>query len=180
MKKILKIILLLIIIFTIYSFTLPIFSKSNDDMIVKKDVIDIFEKKTEKADVSDTTSEISQKAGKTIKLIRNITAILTVGIISFLGIKYMFGSVEEKAEYKKSFIPLIIGVFIVVSSTSIISALWNNQNSHEHKWICIDENRHQCSKCGTTSAHSWKTINSRTQCNICGAIKEDTLVLMPQ
>ena len=37
--------------------------------------------------------------------------------------KYMLGSVEEKADYKKSFIPLIIGVTIVFAATSIANLL---------------------------------------------------------
>lgn len=37
----------------------------------------------------------------------------------------MLGSVEEKAEYKKSFIPLIVGAIVVVAATSIASLIFS-------------------------------------------------------
>ena len=37
----------------------------------------------------------------------------------------IIGSVEEKAEYKKSFMPLIIGIILVVCATSIASFIFN-------------------------------------------------------
>ncbi len=57
-------------------------------------------------------------------LIRNIAIIASVIILMVLGVKYMLGSVEEKAEYKKSFIPLIIGIILVVSATTIASFIF--------------------------------------------------------
>lgn len=67
---------------------------------------------------SDTNSIMTQ-AGKIMGMIRNIAIIASVIIIMVLGIKYMLGSVEEKAEYKKSFMPLIIGIILVVAASSI-------------------------------------------------------------
>lgn len=71
------------------------------------------------------TSKINTTAGKVIKLIRNVAAIAAVVILSILGIKYMVGSTEERAEYKKSFIPLIVGAIVVVSAASIASLLFS-------------------------------------------------------
>ena len=71
------------------------------------------------------TSAINEKAGNIIKAIRNIAAVASVVIVSILGIKYMIGSTEEKAEYKKSFIPLIVGIIVVVAATSIATALFS-------------------------------------------------------
>lgn len=67
---------------------------------------------------------ISNVAGNVIKLIRNVAAIAAVVIISILGIKYMMGSTEERADYKKSFIPLIVGIVVVVAAASIASLLF--------------------------------------------------------
>ena len=58
-------------------------------------------------------------------MIRNIAAIAAVIIIMVLGVKYMLGSVEEKAEYKKSFMPLIIGIVLVVGAAAIASFIFN-------------------------------------------------------
>ena len=73
--------------------------------------------------MSDTT--LVQKAGKVIGMIRNISVIAAVIIIMVLGVKYMLGSVEEKAEYKKSFMPLIIGIILVVAAASIAAFIFD-------------------------------------------------------
>lgn len=70
-------------------------------------------------------SSINTTAGKVVRMIRNAAAIAAVVIISILGIKYMMGSTEEKADYKKSFIPLIVGIVVVVSATSIATLLFS-------------------------------------------------------
>lgn len=74
-----------------------------------------------KGDASGLTS----KAGQIMGMIRNVAAIAAVIIIMVLGVKYMLGSVEEKADYKKSFIPLIIGIILVVAATTIATFIFN-------------------------------------------------------
>jgi len=64
-------------------------------------------------------------AGKVLAFIRNVAVIGGVIIIAILGVKYMMGSLEEKADYKKSFVPLIIGIVVVMSATTIASMLFN-------------------------------------------------------
>ena len=68
---------------------------------------------------------IIKTAGNIMGWIRNIAVIVAVIIIMVLGIKYMLGSVEEKAEYKKSFVPLIVGIVLVVAATSIATFLFD-------------------------------------------------------
>lgn len=78
------------------------------------------------ADSSKTdVSDIAQKAANIVKTLQMIAAIAAVIIIAILGIKYMLGSVEERAEYKKSFMPLIIGVIVVVLATQIAAVIFN-------------------------------------------------------
>ena len=48
-----------------------------------------------------------------------VGVILSVIILIVVGIKYMLGSVEEKADYKKSMIPYLIGAFMVFSVTTL-------------------------------------------------------------
>lgn len=73
---------------------------------------------------TEATNEISKKVGKVLAIIRNVAAIIAVVVISILGVKYIVGSVEQKAEYKKNFIPLIVGVLIVVLATQIAKMLF--------------------------------------------------------
>lgn len=70
------------------------------------------------------TSAITGKAQTWLATIRNVSAIVAVFVITILGFKYMMGSVEEKAGYKKSFIPLIVGIVVIVAATTIASFLF--------------------------------------------------------
>ena len=84
-------------------------------------------KKIDYGSDSDTNSIMTQ-AGKIMGMIRNIAIIASVIIIMVLGIKYMLGSVEEKAEYKKSFYAINYRYYI--SSSSIFNSniyYWNNR-----------------------------------------------------
>ena len=74
---------------------------------------------------SSTTSDIVEMAGRIIGFMRNVSVVAAVIVISILGIKYMLGSVEEKAGYQKSFLPLIVGIVIVVSATTITSFIFD-------------------------------------------------------
>lgn len=71
------------------------------------------------------TSGITSTAGKIMGLIRNIAVIAGVLIIAILGLKYMIGSTEEKAEYKKSFMPLIIGIVVVMGASQIATMIFS-------------------------------------------------------
>lgn len=71
----------------------------------------------------DTT--IVQKVGSIMGTIRNIAVIAAVIVLMIIGVKYILGSVEEKAEYKKTFMPLIIGIVLVVLATSIATFIFN-------------------------------------------------------
>ena len=73
-------------------------------------------------------SKVSEIAGVIIKFLRNISIIITVLVIAVLGIKFMIGSVQEKAEYKKDYINIIIGVVFITLVTSIIDVIFSAFN----------------------------------------------------
>ena len=52
--------------------------------------------------------------------IQTIGVILSVIVIGLLGIKYMTGSVDERADYKKSMIPFLVGTVLIVAVGTII------------------------------------------------------------
>lgn len=66
---------------------------------------------------------IVEKGGTIIEVIRVIGIIVTVISLMLLGIKYMTGSVEEKADYKKTMIPYLIGVAIFFSLSTILTTI---------------------------------------------------------
>ncbi len=48
-----------------------------------------------------------------------VGTVLSVIILMIIGFKYMLGSIEEKAEYKKTLIPYIIGAFMLFSGSLV-------------------------------------------------------------
>ena len=64
---------------------------------------------------------LKEKATNIMGWIRNIAVIAAVIVVMVIGVKYILGSVEEKAEYKKTFLPLIVGLFLVVAASTIVT-----------------------------------------------------------
>ena len=63
-------------------------------------------------------------AGKIIGLIQIASAVAALILIAVFGFKFIMGSANEKADYQKSFIPLIVGVVVVFAATSIAKLLF--------------------------------------------------------
>ena len=83
-------------------------------------------------DQSAATS-LAKIAGKVIGLLQVASAIATVILVAVFGFKFIMASPEGKGEYTKSFVPLIVGVIVVFSATSVarlvFSLITNNTNS---------------------------------------------------
>lgn len=70
---------------------------------------------------SDT---LKLKANKILGLIQIVGVIVSVVMLIAIGIKYMLGSVEEKAEYKETLKPYIIGAFVLFTGTTIPNIIY--------------------------------------------------------
>lgn len=66
------------------------------------------------------TSLITSKAASIVSVIQIIGIIVTVISLMVMGIKYMVGSIEEKADYKKTMIPYLIGVVMFFALTQLL------------------------------------------------------------
>lgn len=88
-------------------------------------LISNIEKATNNAESKVDTGKFVATAGRIIVLLRNFSIIAGVILIIVLGVKYMMGSVEQKSDYQKSFVPLIIGIVLVIGATSIASFLFS-------------------------------------------------------
>lgn len=75
-----------------------------------------------KAD-SINVSGVQSLGNQIATIIRNVGIVLAVVILMILGIKYMMGSAEEKAEYKKTMIPYIVGALLLFAASTIASAV---------------------------------------------------------
>ena len=62
--------------------------------------------------------------GTILGIIQVIGSIVSVAILAVLGIKYMVGSVEEKAEYKKELPTYVIGAVLLFGIVNIMGALY--------------------------------------------------------
>lgn len=73
--------------------------------------------------VNPDTGSAQQKLGNTpnqiLGIIQVVGTIIAVGVLMVLGIKYMMGSAQEKAEYKKTFIPYIIGAILLFAAVNL-------------------------------------------------------------
>lgn len=81
-------------------------------------------------DVNPTTTGNGADVAKNVAnnivgIIKVVGVILSVGCLMVLGIKYMMGSAEEKAEYKKTFIPYVIGAILVFGASAFASQLYS-------------------------------------------------------
>jgi type IV secretory pathway VirB2 component (pilin) len=95
-----------------------------NNVFAASNILTQIESATNSADVSAATDKVMPKVGQVIKMIRNFAVIAGVIIIIILGLKYMMGSVEEKSGYQKTFVPLIVGIILVMAATTIASFLF--------------------------------------------------------
>lgn len=63
--------------------------------------------------------------GKTIVgIFQVIGIVVAVVVLLVLGIKYMMGSAEEKAEYKKTMIPYLVGALLIFAASTIVNVVY--------------------------------------------------------
>ena len=70
------------------------------------------------------TNEISEFGSNIMGVLQTIGVVVAVVILMVLGIKYMMGSAEEKAEYKKTFIPYIVGAVLIFAASTIANVVY--------------------------------------------------------
>ena len=77
---------------------------------------------------TDDSAEVVEKVGVVLGAIRNISAVVSVIVLMIIGVKYMLGSVEEKANYKATMMPYIIGCVMAVAGTTLVSFIYDAIN----------------------------------------------------
>lgn len=111
-KKILKIIILIFIIIAL-NITSISFAFSPGDL---------------KPEANINTTEITNMGSTIATVVRTVGIIVAVIVLMIIGIKYMMGSVEEKAEYKKTMIPYVIGVVLLAGAVTIATVVVDISN----------------------------------------------------
>lgn len=64
-------------------------------------------------------SEMQKASGSLVNMFMAAGTVIAIVYIGILGIKYMSGSVEEKAEIKETLIPFIVGCVVVFAAFTI-------------------------------------------------------------
>lgn len=76
----------------------------------------------------DTTTqgatEISNVGKSIVGILQTVGIILSVIVLIILGIKYMMGSAEEKADYKKSMIPYLVGAILIFAASALAQVVY--------------------------------------------------------
>ena len=103
--KILTIVAIIIMIITICG---NVFAITNPSTIKGKD-----------------TTVFNDFGRKIIGAIQAGGTIVSVAVLVVIGIKYMLGSAEEKAEYKKVMIPYIVGAILVFMASNIAGFIYS-------------------------------------------------------
>ena len=75
-------------------------------------------------DPGTNTAGIQNIGNQIVTIISTIGSIVSVIVLIILGIKYMMGSAEEKAEYKKTLLPYIIGAALVFAASAIAGIIF--------------------------------------------------------
>ncbi len=79
---------------------------------------------TFKGNASANVSGITNIGNQIITIVSTVGSVVSVIILVILGLKYMMGSAEEKAEYKKTLMPYIIGAALVFAASAIAGIIF--------------------------------------------------------
>lgn len=73
---------------------------------------------------TSNTDKVQDIGASILGIIRVVGTIVAVGMLIVLGIKYMMGSAEERAEYKKTLFPYFIGAILIFAATNLADMVY--------------------------------------------------------
>ncbi len=115
MKKTSKIVAVLCIVLAIVMISASSFATVTPSSFVAQDPTNV--------------ATITTLGGQIIGVVRTVGVLVAVVILLILGIKYMMGSAEEKADYKKSMIPYIVGAVLIFGASAIAGIVYDMATS---------------------------------------------------
>lgn len=75
------------------------------------------------------TSDLTKVGNNIVTIIQVVGIVIAVIVLLIIGIKYMMGSASEKAEFKKSMIPYIVGAVLIFAGTSLVRVIYSLSTS---------------------------------------------------
>ena len=76
------------------------------------------------ADNVTGSPEIQSAGNSIISILQTVGVVLSVVVLMIIGIKYMMGSAEEKADYKKSMIPYLVGAVLIFAASALAQVVY--------------------------------------------------------
>lgn len=73
---------------------------------------------------ADGTDGVAKIGGQVADILTTVGIVVAVIVILILGIKYMMGSASEKAEYKKTMIPYVVGAVLILGGSTIVKIVF--------------------------------------------------------
>lgn len=119
-KKFIKIVSILLMVMMLVSISVSSFAAGKAGSMIQPNGVTA---------TPPNTESISNVGNSIVGIIQTIGIIISVITLIVLGIKYMMGSAEEKAEYKKTLMPYIIGAALVFAASAIAGIVFNFANS---------------------------------------------------
>ena len=110
MKKFMKILTVLMIVMMIVSTATMVFAAPNPSNYQGEEGFE--------------TDKIDKIGNQVITILSTGGSIISVIILIVLGIKYMMGSAEEKADYKKTLMPYVIGAAFVFAASALAGIIY--------------------------------------------------------
>lgn len=77
---------------------------------------------------TENTEGITKVGQQIVGIVQVVGSITSVVMLIVLGIKYMMGSTEEKAEYKKTLLPYVIGAILIFAASNLASMIYGWAN----------------------------------------------------
>ena len=75
------------------------------------------------------TNDLTKVGNNIVTIIQVVGIVIAVIVLLVIGIKYMMGSASEKAEYKKTMIPYIVGAGLIFAGTSLVRVIYSLSTS---------------------------------------------------
>ena len=113
--KTIKLLSVLLVAIMLITTTTSVFAAKFDDVTSKME-----------SHTNDISSEkITSTGGGIMGILQVVGMVIAVLILVVIGIKYMMGSAQEKAEYKKTFIPYIVGAILIFAASALAGVVVN-------------------------------------------------------
>lgn len=118
-KKVTKILSALMVAIMLVSISVNVFAINSTDFNAVTDAMN-------KTNVN--TEKVTNLGGKVMTILQTVGIVLSIVILIVLGIKYMTGSAEEKAEYKKTMVPYLVGAVLIFTASALAGFIVNIAN----------------------------------------------------